>query len=117
MDFQEFWKKLQVELKRKKKFKTLTQKKKFMARIGYVKEKIVVLATPEQSQIQRGRIPYNEFKGVWNNAKKYSKETRFVNKSGRLASFTNNNGTKGKSKNLSYIVTLISHTVKNQDMD
>jgi len=116
MKFQEFWKKLKVELKQGKKFETLARNRKFKARLGYVKDDLVVLATPDYSQIQRGRIPYNEFEGVWNNAKKYSKETRFTNKNGRLVSFINKNGTKGKSKNLSYIVTLISNIVKNQDM-
>ncbi len=116
MNFEQFWKKLQLELKQEKEFTTLKQNKKFKVRLGYVEDKLVVLITPHDSQIQRGRIPRNEFEGIWNNAKIYSPETRFVNKNKRLESFTNKNGTKGKSMQVSYIVTLIKHIVRNQEM-
>jgi len=117
MNFNEFWKKLQVELKQEKKFETLKQKRKFQARLEHIKQELVVLITPERSQIQRGRIPYNEFEGIWNDAKKYPHETRFVNKNGRLGSFINKNGYEGKSNNLSYILKLFKLIVRNQDME
>ena len=105
-----------IGIKQEKEFKTLTRNKKFKACLGYIKREKVVLVTPQRNQIQRGIIPHNEFKGVWDNAKRFSQDTRFVNKYGRLASFTNKNGTEGKSKNLSYIVKIIQHIVKNQEM-
>jgi hypothetical protein len=117
MNFKEFWNTLQNELKQEKELVTLRQKRKFKACLGYVKEELVVLVTPESSMIQRGRIPHNEFEGIWNDVKTYSHETRFVNKDGRLGSFINKNGKKGTSNNLSYIIKLIEHVVKDQDMN
>jgi len=116
MNFKEFWDKLQFELKQEKEFMTLRQKRRFKACLGYIKQELVVLVTPESSMIQRGRIPYNEFEGIWNDIKSYSHDTRFVNKNERLGSFINKNGKKGKSNNLSYIIKLIEHVVKHQDM-
>lgn len=116
MDFNEFWKKLQDELKQEKEFVTLRQNKKFKASLGYVKEELVVLITPQSSLIQRGRIPRNEFEGIWNDVKKHPFETRFVNKHGRLGSFINKNGKKGTSNNLSYILKLIHHMAQEQEM-
>ncbi len=116
MDFEEFWNILQSELKHEKEFETWNQKKKFKARLGYVNDEFVVLVTPQISQTQRGRIPHNEFKGVWSNMKNLSKDTRYKNKNGRLESFINKNNTVGNSNNLSYIIKLIQHIVQNQDM-
>lgn len=117
MNFQEFWKKLQVELKQEKKFETLKYKRKFKAYLEYNKnEEYVVRVMPESGKI-RGPIPSNEFKGIWNDVKKYSNETRFVNKDGRLGSFLRKNGERSNSMNMSYILKLVQHIVKNQKMN
>jgi len=116
MNFNEFWKNLQDELKQEKEFVTLRQNKKFKASLGYVKKELVVLVTPQSSMVQRGRIPRNEFEGIWNDIRKHPSETRFENKHGRLGSFINKNGKKGSSNNLSYILKLIQYLVQEQEM-
>ena len=117
MNFNEFWMRLQSELKQEKKFETLKRKKKFKAYLEYTRnEEYVVRVMPESGKI-RGSIPSNEFKGIWNDMKKYSNETRFVNKDGRLGSFLRKNREKSNSMNVSYILKLVQHIVKNQKMD
>ena len=63
-----------------------------------------------------GQIPFNEFEGVWDTAKRYSRETRFVNKNGRLESYTKQNGETGRTVHVSYIIALIDHILKDQNM-
>jgi len=117
MNFNEFWKKLQNELKQEKEFKTLKQKKKFNAHfernvhgIPFVK---IITGTGEP----RGPIQSNEFEGVWDKAKGRSRETRFVNEKGRLESYSRKKGGTGKSIQVSYTTTLIDFVVQNQDME
>ena len=93
-----------------------TTKLIFKECLGYIKDELVVHVTPHNSQIERRGIPRNEFEGVWNNVKKYSPETRFINKDNRLESFTNKNGSDGKSFQISYITTLVKHIVQDQEM-
>ena len=115
MNFQQFWKKLEIELKDKNNFKTTSQEKKFTAKIQYDEDKeSIILITPE-SQSDRG-VTYREFEGVWNNIKSIDKENRFINKDGRLNRYTRKDGMDGKTINLSYIIALIYHIVQNQDM-
>jgi hypothetical protein len=116
MNFKEFWKNLQDNLKHDKAFVTLGQKKKFNVYFEYNKnEEWVVRVIPESGKI-RGPIHYNEFEGIWNDVKKYSIETRFKNKDGRLGSFINKHQKKTTSNNLSYILKLIQYIVKDQNM-
>lgn len=117
MNFNEFWDNLQDELKHEKEFVTLKQNKKFKACLGYVNLELVVLVTPESSMIQRGRIPKNEFEGIWDNAKGYSNETRFVNKGGRLDLYPRKKDGLGRSNNISYITRLIHEIVQEQKME
>ena len=77
MNFEEFWKKLQSELKQKKEFKTLTQIKRFTAYFERNKHGELTVRVILQNGNLRGPISSNEFKGVWDTAKKYSHETRF----------------------------------------
>jgi len=117
LNFNEFWTKLQSELKQEKEFKTLKQKKRFKACIGYnVSGKVTVFVTLENG-IGRGQIRSNEFEGVWDNAKSRSRETRFVNEDKRLEPYVKKDGEMGKSMQISYITKLIDHIVENQDME
>lgn len=116
MNFEEFWKKLQSELKQKNKFKTLTQNKEFEAYFERNTHGELSVHLILQNGNPRGPISSNEFRGVWNVAKKYSHETRFVNKDGRLESYQKKKGGIGTSRQLSYTTTLIKHLVKNQEM-
>jgi len=61
-------------------------------------------------------ISHYEFNGVWDNVKRYSKETRFVNKSKRLEPYPKRKGGIGKSMQVAYIVKLIKHIVNDQEM-
>ena len=116
MNFEGFWKKLQSELKQKKEFKTLTQNKRFEAQFERNKHEELSVHVILQNGSLRGPISSNEFRGVWNTAKKYSHETRFVNKGRRLESYQKKKGGIGKSMQVSYTTTLIKHIVKNQEM-
>lgn len=116
MNFEEFWSKLQSELKQEKEFMTLKQKKKFKARIDYnTYGKAMVLVTLENGT-PRGQMRSNEFEGVWDNAKIHSYETRFVNENGRLGPYVKKDGDLGKSIQISYITTLIDYIVQKQEM-
>ena len=116
MDFEEFWNKLKSELKQKKEFKTLTQNKRFKVYFDRNKHGELSVRVILQNGSLRGPIFSNEFKGVWDTAKKYSHETRFVNKGRRLESYQKKKGGRGKSMQVSYTTTLIKHVVKNQKM-
>lgn len=117
MNFKEFWNLLQVELKQEKEFLTLKQNKKFKAKLERRNNgNMEVRVTTEQSEFQRP-IPYNEFEGIWDNAKGLSREMRFVNKNRRLESYSTKRGGIGKSMNVSYITKLIDHIVQNQKME
>ncbi len=117
MKFQEFWKELQVELRKDKEFKTLKQNKKFKACFDHNKKGDLFVHVTLTLGEPRGQIPFNEFEGIWDNVKRYSRETRFVNKSGRLESYIKQNGETGKTVHVPYIITLIDHVLKNQNME
>ena len=116
MKFEEFWKKLQDKLRQEKEFRTLKQKKKFKARVGYNKQGRTTVFVTLETGSTRGQMRSNEFEGVWDNAKSHSYETRFVNKGGRLKSYVREDGEIGKSMQVSYIVTLIDYIVQKQEM-
>ena len=117
MNFKEFWKILQVELQHKKQVMTLKQNKKFTA---YLERKLngelIVRIIPESGKL-RGPIPPNEFEGIWNSAKGFPRETRFVNRHHRLGSYQRKNGKIGSSENVSYITKLIDHVVQDQNLE
>jgi|APSaa5957512535_1039671.scaffolds.fasta_scaffold02147_1 hypothetical protein len=116
MNFKEFWNILQGELKKKKEFMTLKQRKKFKAHFEYnTHGELIVRVTTKYGE-PRGQIPSNEFEGVWNNAKGRSRETRFVNEKRRLEPYQTKKGGIGKSMNVSYITKLIDHIVKDHNM-
>ena len=114
MNFKEFWKILQVELRHEKEFLTLKQNKKFKA---YFERKLngelAVRVIPESGKL-RGPIPSNEFEGIWDSARGFPRETRFVNRHGRLGSYQRKDGKIGNSENVSYITKLIDHIVQDQ---
>ena len=117
MNFQEFWKKLQLELKQEIEFKTLKRNRKFKAQFDHNKKgDLFVHVTLELGQ-PRGQMPPNEFEGVWDNLKIISHENRFVNKDNRLESYIKQDGERGKTVHVSYIIALINHIVKNQKME
>ena len=116
MKFEQFWNALQLELRQEKEFTTFKQKKKFNARAEYNRNHELVIRVIPESGKQRGQIPSNEFEGIWDNAKGYSHETRFVNKGGRLDLYPRKNGGMGRSNNISYITRLIYEIVQDQDM-
>lgn len=117
MNFKEFWKLLQVELQHEKHFSTLKQNKKFK---GYFERKLngelIVRVIPESGKL-RGPIPSNEFEGIWDSARGFPRETRFVNRHGRLGSYQRKDGKIGNSENVSYITKLIDHIVQDQKLD
>lgn len=117
MNFQEFWDELQVELKQDQEFKTIKQNKKFKACFDYNKKGDLFVHVTLKIGEPRGQIPINEFEGLWNNAKPHSRETRWINKGGRLESYTRQDGEIGKTVHTAYIIALIKHIVKNEDMD
>lgn len=86
MNFQNFWTLLQDELNQQKEF-TIKRKKKFKAYLKYnTHREPVVYITPKLGKII-DQISYNEFKGIWNNAKNSTRETRFINSGNRLNSY------------------------------
>lgn len=117
MNFKEFWKVLQVELHNKKQLTTLKQNKKFEA---YFERKLngelIVRVIPESGKL-RGPIPLNEFEGIWDAAKGFPRETRFVNRHHRLGSYRRKDGKIGNSENVSYITKLIDHVVQDQNLE
>lgn len=117
MKFEEFWKKLQDELRQEKEIRTLKKKKKFKVRVGYNKHGRTTVFVMLETGIPRGQIRSNEFEGVWNNAKRYSPETRFVNKDKRLEPYVKKDGDEGKSVQISYITALINYIVQKQEME
>lgn len=108
---------MQTELKQEKEFKTLKQKKRFKARLEYTQKRDLVVCVTPKLGVPRGQIPSNEFKGIWDTAKKYSHETRYVNKNRRLESYSKQTGGIGNSFQVSYITALIDHIVKDQNME
>ena len=116
MKFEEFWSKLQSELAVKKEFETLKQNKRFEASFERNRKGELFVQVILQDGNPRGSISANEFEGVWDTAKKYSPEERFVNKDGRLESYQTKKGEVGKSIQTSYTTTLINHIVENQEM-
>jgi len=117
MNFNEFWKKLQNELKQEKKFKTLKQKKKFNAHFEHNAHGVPFVKIITETGEPRGPIQSNEFEGVWNNAKGRSRETRFINEKGRLEPYRKKKGEIGKTIQIPYITTLIDYVVQDQDME
>jgi hypothetical protein len=117
VNFKEFWKILQLELRHKKEFLTLKQNKKFEA---YLERKLngelVARVIPESGKL-RGPIPSNEFEGIWASARGFPRETRFVNRHGRLGSYQRKDGKIGNSENVSYITKLIDHIVQDQKLE
>ncbi len=117
MNFNEFWAQLQLELNPDTTFKTLKQNKKFNAYFDHNKKGDLFVRVILESGKYRGQIPVNEFQGVWDNARTSPHDNpRFVNKDGRLNSYTKQDGESGTTENLSYIVALIKHIVQNQEM-
>ena len=108
---------LQTELKQEREFMTLKQNKKFNARFERNMHRELVVRVILEHGEPRGQIPNNEFEGIWDNSKGYSRETRFVNKGGRLGSYPKKKGGIGESMNVSYITKLIDHIVQDQDME
>ena len=117
MNFNDFWKKLQNELKQEKKFQTLKQKKKFNAHFEHNAHGIPFVKIILETGVPRGPIQSNEFEGVWDKTKGCSRETRFVNEKGRLESYQKKKGGTGKSMQEPYITTLIDSVVLDQDME
>ena len=116
MNFQEFWLKLQMELKHTSHFKT-KQGKEFKANLEYnLNGEPVVRIRPKSSGSERGAIPANEFEGVWDKIKTEPYASRFYKITKDLESYTTKNGNNGGSMQLSYIVPLIKHIVQDQDM-
>jgi len=116
MNFDEFWKQLQTKLKHEKEFRTLKQRKKFTASFEISTRGIPAVRIITEEGASRGPIQSNEFQGVWDNAKGYSRETRFLNKGRRLEPYLTKNKGMGKSMQVSYITTLIDYVVKDQNM-
>jgi len=115
--FKEFWKILQVELQHKKQLMTLKQNKKFEAYSERnLNGELVIRVIPESGKL-RGPIPYNEFEGIWNSARGFPRDTRFVNKHHRLGSYQRKNGNIGSSENVSYITKLIDHIVQDEKLE
>lgn len=79
-------------------------------------EKLFVKIIPQTGE-PRGPIQRNEFKGVWDNAKDKSKESRFVNEKGHLSSYSTKKGEIGKSIQISYIIALIDFVVRDKNME
>ena len=117
MDFDEFRKELQSELKQKVNLKTLKQNKKFSACFEHNKKGDLFVRVMLEYGKPRGQIPLNEFKGIWDTAKVSSHETRFVNKGGCLEAYTKQDGGIGKTVHVSYITALIDYIVKDQSME
>ena len=116
MYFEEFWSILKIKLKQENEFKTLKYEREFKAFFRYTKYEELVVSIITSTGNPRNYISSNEFKGIWNTAKKYSRETRFVNKKGRLFPYLKKSGGVGKSKNVSYISKLIDVIVQDQNM-
>ena len=102
MDFQEFWRKLSVELKHSKRFKTLKQSKPFDARCVDTSSIEVIPDSTGESR----RIQIEQFQGMWYIMKNEPRSKRYVNTNQRYYSFWNS----------SYISALIDDVVANQDM-
>ena len=102
MNFQQFWKKLFVELKQNKKFKTLKRSKLFDADIIDYQ---TIIITPNHTKKPR-KIKINEFQGMWNIMKNDIRSERYINSKKRYYSFWSS----------SYISTLIDYVVKGQNM-
>jgi len=117
MNFQEFWKKLQSEIRQEKEFKTLKQKKKFTVHFEQNRDGVPVLKIITETGEPRGPISSNEFGGVWDNAKGRSRETRFLNDNRHLEPYPKKKGGMGKSMQVSYIVALIDYLVQDQNME
>lgn len=117
MNFKEFWKILQVELRQEKQFLTLKQNKKFKAYLDRkLNGELAIRVIPESGKL-RGPIQSNEFEGIWNSARGFPRETRFVNRHHRLGSYQRKDGEIGISENVSYITKLIDHVVHDQNLE
>ncbi len=102
MDFQEFWKKLSVELKHSKRFKTLIQNKWF--EVSSVDTSSIEVI-PDSTKESR-KIPIWQFQGMWHIMKNDPRNERYLNTNKRYYSFWS----------YSYINTLIDHVVADQGM-
>jgi len=111
MNFDNFWKLLIEELNSERKFVTLDRKSEFHAYSELNSNKEIVIRVMTTKNKLRGQIPSNEFKGVWNNAKDRSHDTRFINNDGVLESYITKDRSVGKTLNLSYITKLIHYVV------
>ena len=116
MNFKEFWSLLQIELKQDITLKTLKRKKEFKAHFERNRKgDLFVQVRPKFGQ-PRGQIPFNEFEGIWDNAKVCSHKDRFLKKTKLLESYIKQTGEIGRTVHVPYIVALVSHIVKDQDM-
>ena len=102
MDFQEFWRKLSVELKHSKRFKTLRRNNVFDASCADASSVEVI---PDSTRESR-RILIEQFQGMWYIMKNEPRSKRYVNSNQRYYSFWNS----------SYISALIDHIVADQGM-
>lgn len=117
MNFNKFWTQLKSQLNSKMTFTTLKQNKEFDAYFDRNKNDDLFVQVIPESGKPRGPIHANEFQGVWDNLQTLPNDSiRFINKNGRLNSYTKQDGSTGTSQNLSYIIALIKHIVKKQDI-
>ena len=103
MNFQQFWKKLSVELKKNKKFKTLRRSNLFNA---YILDYQTITVIPNHTKKSR-QIKIVEFQGMWNIMKNDIRNERYINSKKRYYSFWSS----------SYINALIDHIIKEHNME
>ncbi len=101
MNFQEFWRRLSVELKTNKKFKTLKRSKPFEAYADI--NTITVIPNSNKPR----PVPIKEFQKMWEIMKNHIRSERYVNTNRRYSS----------SHNSSYISALIDHVVSDHNME
>ena len=101
MNFQQFWKKLSIELRQDKKFKTLKRVKIFEASL--IDNTIVI----KRDSIRVRTILIKQFQEMWNIMKNDVRNERYINTNKRYYSFWS----------YSYINALIDHIVKDQNME
>ena len=104
MDFEEFWRRLSVELMSPRTFKTLVQSKAFEAEIS--DRYMLVTVTPESSDIPRD-VDVDDFRQMWDMMKDDIRSERYVNRKRRYYDY----------RSVSYICALIDHVVADQDME
>ena len=105
-----------MELVHEQEFTTMKLHRKFSAGLVHDRQGTPYVFVITENGKQRG-IWRREFEGVWNNAKPYDLDTRFLNKGLRLEPYEREGGGLGKTINVSYIITLIHHIIQEQDME